>query len=203
MFVEYKTAAAADAARLLGLERQDVQVIKICNNDMLRRKFRELAHGPIRDHDPRKIESFRDRFSFAKKDLPKHHGLPAKPIPFGPLTLSNNDARAAVRTDVLLVRSQEQNRCPALIPHARGRSPPHQSENAIETAILATVIATTRVLLGGSGCTSEGSDRPRRSKERTFFGPKLPPMNSPRSLVITLTSVPNELSEVVWVDGCQ
>lgn len=53
VFFEYRFPAAADSARAIGLERSDVQVIKISNNEMLKRKFRELAHGPLRDRDQR------------------------------------------------------------------------------------------------------------------------------------------------------
>ncbi|KAF8507455.1 hypothetical protein BU17DRAFT_71157 [Hysterangium stoloniferum] len=53
IFFEYRSPAAADLARTIGLDRSDLQVIKISNNDMLKRKFRELAHGPIQDPDQR------------------------------------------------------------------------------------------------------------------------------------------------------
>jgi hypothetical protein len=53
IFVEYKVPGSADSARAIGLDRSDLQVIKISNNEMLKRKFKELAHGPLQERDPR------------------------------------------------------------------------------------------------------------------------------------------------------
>lgn len=53
IFFEYKSPSAADSARAVGHDRSDLQVIKISNNEVLKRKFRELAHGPLRERDHR------------------------------------------------------------------------------------------------------------------------------------------------------
>lgn len=88
VFFEYKSPSSADSARVVGLDRSDLQVIKISNNEMLKRKFRELAHGPLREGDqrcrptgpsPRSTYAHFSRETSSSNATRNYYRLPAEP----------------------------------------------------------------------------------------------------------------------------
>ncbi|KIJ49351.1 hypothetical protein M422DRAFT_27709 [Sphaerobolus stellatus SS14] len=127
IFFEYKTPAAADAARIVGLDRSDVQVIKIANNELLKRKFRELAHGPIRERDPRRVPSRFVQVSKVAKveDVSRSHGSLQKPTP----EPSWSKASEASRHDEDRRKSRALTRMPS---STRDRSVRSRSTSSVE-----------------------------------------------------------------------
>ncbi|KAF8515443.1 hypothetical protein JB92DRAFT_2914791 [Gautieria morchelliformis] len=117
IFFEYKAPGSADSARAVGLDRSDLQVIKISNNEMLKRKFRELAHGPLRERDqrcrltgpsPRSIYAHFNRESSSSTATRNYDRPPAKPTGITPY-VHDRDAWARYE-DRAPYRNREETR---------------------------------------------------------------------------------------------